>query len=539
MIPRPYQIAARDQAWAKAGTRPALVVLPTGTGKTLTEVLCAEKARERSNKPVLWIAHRAELLAQAAHTFRSFKWWVFIEQANQRAKPFQVRTAALQFPTVLCASVGTLQGQRLTRWRPDDFAVVLVDEAHHGPAKSWRKIVEYWECPVIGFTGTPQRATLDEHFELAYAMSLSEAIADGWLVPISGYSVIPDGWDMSQFTKPRGAQDINKDELATMVDGHLSDAVAALRSKMGGQQTLSFWPSVLSAEGCAKLLAADGVSSCWVSGRSTKENREHSITAFRKEQIQALSNCAVLTEGFDAPCTRVLALARPTRSEVLYTQMLGRGLRPLPGVIDGLDSAAERCAAIEQSAKSHVVVLDYQGSGANFDIMNLTLVFGSGHSFEIQERAKQLLQRDTQDLRRVFERAEAELEQEQLEAEARERRAAELAYAEAVALEREAAQFRAALAQGSRYQFSSAPWLDPSTANRLASREEESQASENPATVAQRKAIFALLKEAVAKAGADGRLPGAVWRASESWSRRAASKEITFLQRRFGLKLKS
>lgn len=512
------------------------MVLPTGTGKTVTQLLTAERAHAanpstpgRPAKPVLWIAHRKELLAQAARTFKAAGWQPFTEQAEKRATPHQVRVAATQYPTVVCASVATLQGKRLARWRPDDFAVVLVDEAHHGVAKTWKRLIAYWQCPVVGFTATPQRKGLAHGFTLAYSMALVEAIDEGWLVPVHGRVVMPE-WDLSKLTKPSGEQDLNIRELSSIVDQNLGGAVAALRDLMQGRATLSFWPSVNSAQGCARMLAADGVASCWVSGETPDDERDQAVRAFRASRIQALANCAVLTEGFDAPVTRVLAMARPTRSEVLYYQMLGRGLRPLPGVIDGLETAEERRAAIAESAKPHAVVLDYHGTGAQFDLMSLVVALGGNRSKRARDRAHTVLASgEPVDVRKALDRAERDIEQERIEREERERRAAERARERAERMERQAAEYRARMADGPRYMSAAAPWLDMNTRARL---ERRSEVPGPQATEKQRKYLFRLLKEA----RADRRLIQEIWSASDKWSRSEISKEIVMWERRGGRK---
>lgn len=528
MKPRLYQDEAARKAWAMASGRPALVALPTGTGKTFTQVLVAQLARAANpSKPILWLAHRSELLDQAAATFRRVEWQPFIEQAGRRAKPFQVREAAIRMPVVVCASVPTMQGKRLAKWRPDDFAAVLVDEAHHGVASSWAKTLRHWECPIIGFTATPQRQGLDSYFEIAYSMSLVQAISEGWLVPIKGKFSRPEGWDMSGFTKPRGAQDVNIKELCKMVNENIGGVVSEMVDWMQGRQTLSFWPSVVAAEGCARMLDASDISACWVSGATEDEERESAVTAFREGRIQAISNCDVFTEGFDAPSTRVLALARPTRSEVLYLQMLGRALRPLPGVIDGIESAEERRAAIADSAKPHAVVLDYHGSGAKFDLMSLTVALGSGRPPEVVERAKERLgDGGPQDVSAALDKAERDIEQERMEREERERRAAERARLRAEEMARQAAEYKARMAQGQRYASADAPWLDASTVTRLQNR---AQGKGERATPKQRGYLYKLLK----RARVDQRLASEIWKRSETWSKREASKEIEYTKRRY------
>lgn len=533
LTPRPYQIEASEKAWSMASTGPALICLPTGTGKTFTELLVAQRARATSRKPVLWLAHRGELMEQAARAFRAHGWIAFLEKAGKRAKPAQVRMAALddRFPAVVIASVPTMQGRRLKQWRPDDFAAVLVDEAHHGVASTWRRILTYFECPVIGFTATPQRKGLDSLFDVAYSMTLNQAISKGWLVPVQGRTITPEGWDMSKFRRPRGGADIDASELADMVEKHMPAALAPLLEHMAGRPTLSFWPSVIAAQGCAEWVGAVEIPACWVSGETPPDERTSAIEAFREGRILSLSNCAVLTEGFDAPSTRLLAIARPTRSEVMYVQMLGRALRPLPGVIDGLQTAEERRAAIADSAKPAATVLDYHGSGAQFDVMSLLTVLGSGQPPEVIARAEREMAGGVVDVDGALAKAADEIEEERRANQARAERVAEERAARNAeqAAQRNAERAAALDLQQHAYQVEDAPWLNAGVGARLEGR--KAGEGEERATMPQRRALYAILKSAQ---GVDKRMASHVWRASATWSKSQASKEIVFLKCRYG-----
>lgn len=403
---RPYQreaiaavIAAR-----KAGTRRMVVALPTGSGKT---VIFAELAR-MARRHVLVLAHREELLEQARSKLQAAIGAgrkVAIEQAQRRAPD--------DAQVVVC-SIRSLRSERLARLiRGRDIGLVLYDECHHAVADDNQRVLaelgcfdDDWTGTLLGFTATTQRGDgqpLHRVFErVVYHQSLLQMIGDGWLVPLKGFRVATaaDLRDLST-----GGIDFREDELAEAVDIEERNALVArsIQELARDRRTVAFCVTVNHARNLAKALNRLGVPAGIVHGELPRDRRAQELAAFRAGRTRVLTNVGVLTEGFDDPGVSCIAMARPTRSEGLYAQCVGRGTRLAPGkkdclVLDFVDLSTlslvtlpSLCGLprdvdlqgeeVAEAAKTwHQIQLDLPG----FDLEAGAITLG-----EIQERAAQ------------------------------------------------------------------------------------------------------------------------------------------------------
>ena len=338
---RPYQQEAREavrEAWEEH--RSALLVMATGTGKTYTGSRIVHDRHEKGR--ILWLAHRGELLDQAAEAL-----------TERVGLPCNVEKAELRAPRdmdlwgarpVVVASVPSLRGRRLREWDRNAFATVVVDEAHHAPAKTYRDILGHFEgAKVLGLTATPDRGdgtgmhTVFDH--CAYEYDIRRGISEGYLCSIQQKSVHCADLDISDVRTVAG--DLNQGQLEqALIDGGvLHQTAAPLVELAGRRQTLCFTAGVAQAHALADVIAGylgnpDLVKA--LDGNTPKDLRRKYIGDFRSGRIQYLLNCAVLTEGFDAPETACVAVARPTKSRALYAQMIGRGTRIADGKEDCL-----------------------------------------------------------------------------------------------------------------------------------------------------------------------------------------------------------
>lgn len=332
---RPYQsealIAVRDAY--KAGKRRVLVSLPTGTGKT---VIFAHFPRDlKMKKRLLVLAHREELLLQARDKFRSLdpELKVEIEQAGAHASADA---------KVVLASVPTLARNRarLSRLHADEFSIIVVDEAHHAVAPSYRRIFDHFglfEQPLsrylIGFTATPRRGDkqgLGEVFEeVCYARDIREMITRGYLCPITGWRVDSD-LSLDQVKVRHG--DFVESQLARVVDtpwrNHL--LVQSYLDFARGRRAIIFCVDVAHAQHVHQAFAQAGIRAASVWGELPREQRRETLRRFSAGEIDVVTNCNLLTEGFDDPRLDCVIMARPTRSKLLYAQMVGRGTRLHP-----------------------------------------------------------------------------------------------------------------------------------------------------------------------------------------------------------------
>jgi superfamily II DNA or RNA helicase len=331
---RPYQaeaVAAIERDWERH--RSTLLVLATGLGKTRTAAEVARRARARGR--VLWLAHREELLQQAAEAMRSNAGLsTELERAESKAVVHELMGGA----DVVVASVATMHAARLKRWPADSFGTVIVDEAHHATARGYLGVLEHFSsAKVLGLTATPDRSDkigLHNVFEsCAFQFGILDGIRGGFLSPIIAHKVICGDLDLSAVKTTAG--DLNSGDLerAMQVEGVIHQIAAPLVAEAGKRQTIAFCPTVAIAEELARVLAgyvgAHKVAS--ISGATDRDRRKEILDAYTRGDIQFITNCAVLTEGFDAPATSCVAMCRPTKSRSLYTQCVGRGLRLAEG----------------------------------------------------------------------------------------------------------------------------------------------------------------------------------------------------------------
>ncbi len=336
---RPYQDAAVRAVLnaRRRGVRKQVVALPTGAGKT---VIFSELAR-LARRPVLVLAHRAELVQQAADKLARALGdpaAVGIEQASMTAAP---GTRAV------VASIRSLSDDRLARLtRTHDFGLVIYDECHHAPAEDNTRVLEAlgasrpdWTGTLVGFTATTSRGDgrgLDEIFdELVFSLGIDALIDQGYLAPLRGFRIATAA-DLRGVRV--GAGDFDEEELALAVDIEDRNALVArsIQELARDRRTIAFCVTVAHATHLAHALNAVGVRAGVVHGALPREARQKVLAEFRAQKLQALTNVGVLTEGFDDPGVSCIAMARPTRSEGLYAQCVGRGTRLFEGKKDCL-----------------------------------------------------------------------------------------------------------------------------------------------------------------------------------------------------------
>ena len=319
---RPYQeeaVQAIFGEWDK-GRKKTLLVLPTGTGKTI----CFAKVIEeevRRGKRTLMLAHRGELLQQAADKIEKV---TGIKSAVEKAE--QTSLESWYFSVV--GSVQTLMREsRLKQFEPDYFDTIIVDEAHHSLADSYQVILDYFEnANVLGVTATPdrgERQNLGKYFDsIAYDYSLPHAIKDGYLVPIKALT-IPLELDLTGVGSQTG--DYKVGELGTALDPYLEQIADEMAEICQDRHTLVFLPLIATSQKFTQILNDKGLSAREVNGES--EDRAEILEAFNKKEFKVLCNSMLLTEGWDCPPVDCIVVLRPTKIRSLYAQMVGRGTR--------------------------------------------------------------------------------------------------------------------------------------------------------------------------------------------------------------------
>ena len=336
---RPYQRDAIEAVLAarRGGLRRMVVCLPTGAGKTVIFSHLAQLARRQ----VLVLAHREELLAQAREK---------IERAMNGAAVVAIEQGAQRAPEdakVLVCSIRSLHEERLARvMRGRDVGLVIYDECHHAAADDNQRVLRQlgvfddgWTGTLLGFTATTERGDgkgLDAVFDrIVYTRTLPEMIEDGYLAPLRGYRISTHA-DLTRISS-RGS-DLPEEELAEAVDIEERNALVArsIQELARDRRTIAFCVTVNHARNLSRSLNVIGVPAGVVHGAMPKDARAKALSDFREGKTHVLCNVAVLTEGFDDPGVSCVAMARPTRSEGLYAQCVGRGTRLHPGKKDCL-----------------------------------------------------------------------------------------------------------------------------------------------------------------------------------------------------------
>lgn len=326
MTLRPYQQAAKDAIFREwdQGHSKTLLVLPTGTGKTIVFSAVTEQCVRQGSK-VLILAHRGELLDQARDKLRRA---TGLECAVEKAE----ESALHSWYRVTVGSVQTLmREQRLAQFAPDYYSHIIIDEAHHCLSDSYQRVLDHFSrARVLGVTATPDRGdmrNLGQYFEsLAYEYSLPQAIREGYLCPIKAQT-IPLKLDLSGVGVQSG--DFKVGDLGTALDPYLEQIADEMVTYCKGRKTVVFLPLVKTSQKFRDILNSRGFRAAEVNGNS--EDRSEVLADFDAGAYDALCNSMLLTEGWDCPSVDCIVVLRPTKIRSLYSQMVGRGTRLCPG----------------------------------------------------------------------------------------------------------------------------------------------------------------------------------------------------------------
>ncbi len=465
LIPRNYQVECVEQIYRHLSeNRSTMAVLATGLGKT---VVAAETVLQLPPEcgRVLFLAHRKELIEQAANSIGAH-----IDEGCgiEMAKQSDARKGGLVHRSrVVVASVQTLmKDSRLKAYRPSEFGLVITDECHHATADSYKKIFGWFQqnrqCRFLGITATPDRADSELlgtiYDTVAYEKDICSGIDGGWLVPIVQKFVRIEGLDFSTCRTTAGdvnARDLERamagdaeseDEDAKRKHEELLHRVADPAVKEArGRPGIVFCVTVRHAEDMAMMLRRYGCTAEAVTQETSSDRRAEIIRDFKSGKLQWLVGVGVFTEGFDAPNAEVIVVARPTKSRALYTQMVGRGTRPLLAALSGCGDADSRKAAIAGSAKPNCTVLDFVGNSGRHKLICTADILGNEFPEDLreavlvamrereegfdprEEMAKEQSRREAAEKLRVEQErlAKEAAEQKRLEAEERRRREVE------------------------------------------------------------------------------------------------------------------
>ena len=319
---RPYQQQAiTDLRLAyRGGARAPLLVAATGAGKTIILAAITQAVAARGRR-VLILVHRRELIRQASAklTQAGVNHGIIAAGFEPSDHPVQV------------ASVQTL-ARRLERqhWQPD---LIVIDEAHHAISNSWTNVISHWpDSLLLGVTATPVRQDgrgLGAMFDrLVLGPSTAELVATGYLTPVKIYAP-PQVADLTGI-RTRAGDYANDQAAAAMTRPTVTgDAITHYQRIAAARPAIAFCCNVNHATTVSDAFNAAGISAATLLGNTT--DRDALIARFAAGELQVLVTVDVVSEGFDCPGAAVAILLRPTQSEGLYLQQIGRVLRPAPG----------------------------------------------------------------------------------------------------------------------------------------------------------------------------------------------------------------
>lgn len=393
---RDYQHRCVEAVERSFGTHDSVMaVKPTGTGKT--EVFVRLASDWQSGR-VLVVAPMIELVGQAARKiYQRTGVQPAIEQGQYRSNEAEWGRSPF-----IVASKQTLTGAAKRYKRLADIGLVIVDECHLAATKIYQEMLDWFRergAKVLGVTATPKRHdgvgmhNLFDH--CAFTYSIEDAIEDGWLVAPKAKCVRLESLDLSSVRTNR--DDFVQSELAKAMEGEkvIHEIAAVTAAEFHGEKTVVFCASVAEAQRVSELLVdRHRIKSGWVCGKTEKQERHQTLSAFTNGDLDVVCNVGVLTTGWDFPGLQHIVMARPTKSQPLFVQILGRGMRPLPGVVDFDGSnAAMRRGAIAESAKPHWRVTDLRDNSNRHSLLTTADVLGGS---ELSQAARDMVRQKSE-----------------------------------------------------------------------------------------------------------------------------------------------
>lgn len=314
--------------------RKGLLISATGTGKTY---LSAFDVRNANPKRVLFIAHRKTILRKAKETYenilRDKKIVIYGEEDIDEAD-------------VVFAMIQTLSKENhMTKFSPDYFDYIVVDEVHHGGAKSYQSVLNYFIPKfLLGMTATPERGDNFDIYKLfdnniAYEIRLHDALKEELLSPFHYFGISDIEIDGELINEKSGIKKLTADARVNHII-EKSRFYGYSGDKIHGLIFVSRIDEALLLE---EKFQERGVKAIALTGDDSDEKRERSITQLENGEIEYIITVDIFNEGVDIPCVNQVILLRPTESSIVYIQQLGRGLRKYPD-------------------KEYVVILDFIGN---------------------------------------------------------------------------------------------------------------------------------------------------------------------------------
>lgn len=366
---RPFQedaVGTVKRIFLSGKSNKQLIVVATGGGKTIIFSELARWMIQERQRKVLILAHRDELLEQAAEKLS----WII--PPGSRIEFEQGERHASDQADVVVASVATLgrtSSNRITKFKPNHFGLLVTDEAHHATASTYKNVLDYFisssEVLSLGVTATPVRGD-DESLEgvydtLAYKADMLDLMRLGYLCPVVSHRV-GSQTDLSRVRTTAG--DFNLKDLAAAVNNDERNTliIDTYLKRFRDKQAIVFATDLDHVMRLTEEFNKVGVTTAAISGEMPKQERRLAIERFKKGEIEVVCNFGVLTEGFDYDRLGLIIDARPTQSGLLLTQIIGRGTRICEG-----KSHLDFVEIIDHHSEKTVTAAQIFGFEQNFD----------------------------------------------------------------------------------------------------------------------------------------------------------------------------
>lgn len=412
---RPYQLDASRSIISTWQThRTCIATVATGGGKTLIAAGTSKYLVDKGAR-VLFLANRNELCEQPMKAFSEQGVFAQLEKAESKA--------SLSANVVIGSVQSLTRKARLDRFPRDHFTHIFADEAHGALAESWKRIFTHFDqAKVCGITATSFRAdgkSLSEIFETeAYRKDLFDLVDEGYLVDPDHVEKLTTAVSLANVRirrTPEG-KDFDAQDAADAIQPYFLEIAKELKARFSTRHILAFLPLVASSKKFVEACLSVGINAVHVDGEDPE--RDSKLQAFRDGKITILSNANLLHTGVDIPICDATLNLRPTKSKVLYTQIVGRSTRTAPGTIDGVETVDGRLDAIKRSRKPHAIIIDPLWLSSEHDLVNpafliapdqemaeaMAEVTKKKHAYSLREIRSQIQEQREAAIRRRLER---------------------------------------------------------------------------------------------------------------------------------------
>ncbi len=352
----------------------AVCVMPTGCGKTIT--FCRIVKHYLPAGQVLIFAHRDELIKQAQAKA--------IAVAGSECGLFCGRRKCNLNSPVIAVSVLSIINH-LEKFNPDNYSLIVIDEAHHSCGPSYKKVINHFKknknIKILGVTATPERGDRQALGQVYKTVStdynMRRAMSDGWLTPFVTRKCRLQGLNLKE-CKISGA-DLSAASLNKLLtlEKNISPIVRySLHHARNRKKIIVFTAGVAQAAAISNRINKKSTEGCaaYVHAETPMPERRQIIADFEAGKIRWLCNCGILTEGYDCPEVDCIVMARPTYVRGMYIQMLGRGLRPNVPLSESMGSEGRK-KAMRESNKPNCLVIDFTENSDNHKLVHATDIY--------------------------------------------------------------------------------------------------------------------------------------------------------------------